>query len=144
MKNKTQVKNSVPDWYKVQVSWRSEQTRSTSSQPRLPVLTTHTVLPGPVNVWSLFPRTYFFLPGAFLRKSVFRRNQGASLRLQSIATGIEGLDCSNAACTNFVRLVQSNCTTYKLIDISVQFLHHELVDLGPFDVRQERGSCTRP
>ena len=63
----------------MQVSWRSEQTRSTSSQPRLPVLTTHTVLPGPVNVWSLFPRTYFFLPGAFFRKTFFRRNQVAPL-----------------------------------------------------------------
>ena len=65
----------------MQVSWRSEQTRSTSSQPRLPVLTTHTVLPGPVNLWSLFPRTYFFLPGAFFRKTFFRRNQVASLRV---------------------------------------------------------------
>ena len=65
----------------MQVSWRSEQTRSTSYPPRLPVLTTHTVLPGPVNLWSLFPRTYFFLPGAFSRKSVFRRNQGAPLRV---------------------------------------------------------------
>ena len=64
----------------MQVSWRSEQTQSTSSQPRLPVLTTHTVLPGPVNLWSLFPRTYFFLPGAFFRKTFFRRKQGASLR----------------------------------------------------------------
>ena len=63
----------------MQVSWRSEQTRSTSSSPRLPVLTTHTVLPGAVNLWVLFPRTYFFLPGAFFRKTLFRRNQVASL-----------------------------------------------------------------
>ena len=62
----------------------SEQTRSTSSSPRLPVLTTHTVLPGPVNLWSLFPRTYFFLPGAFFRKSVFRGNQVAPLRGGSV------------------------------------------------------------
>ena len=52
----------------MQVSWRSEQTRSTSYPPRLPVLTTHTVLPGAVNVWVLFPRTYFFLPDTFFRK----------------------------------------------------------------------------
>ena len=44
-----------------------------------PVLTTHTVLPGAVNLWVLFPRTYFFLPGAFFRKTFFRRNQVASL-----------------------------------------------------------------
>ena len=53
----------------MQVSWRSEQTRSTSSSPRLPVLTTHTVLPGAVNLWALFPRTYFFLPDTFSRKT---------------------------------------------------------------------------
>ena len=64
----------------MQVSWRLEQTCSTSYQPRLPVLTTHTVLPGPINLWSLFPRTYFFLPGAFFRKTFSDRKQGASLR----------------------------------------------------------------
>ena len=42
----------------IQSAWRLEQTRSTSSQARLPVLTTHTVLPG--NLWFLFPRTYLF------------------------------------------------------------------------------------
>ena len=44
-----------------------------------PVLTTHTVLPG--NLWFLFSRTYFFLPGTFFRKTFSDRKQVASLRI---------------------------------------------------------------
>ena len=61
----------------------------------------------------------------------------ATAILQSIAIGIEELDDSKTARTNFVRLVQSNCTTgvfagrdpfpiagwYKLIDKSIQSLY---------------------
>ena len=35
--------------------------------------------PGTVNLLVLFPRTYFFLPDTFFRKTFFRRKQGASL-----------------------------------------------------------------
>ena len=42
--------------------------------------------PGTVNLWVLFPRTYFFLPGAFFRKTFSDRKQGGPLSLSSPST----------------------------------------------------------
>ena len=57
------------------------------------VLTTHTVLPGPVNLWVLFPRTYFFLPDTFSRKTFSDRLRTPPLTLYK---GPQGRLCSQA------------------------------------------------
>ena len=69
-------------------------------------------------------------------------------RFNSIAIGIEGLDCSKAARTNFVRLVPSSCTTgvfpgrdpfpiargYKMIDTPVQSLYGLVLQSRPHSI----------
>ena len=43
--------------------------------------------PGPVNLWFLFPRTYFFLPGTFSRKTFSDRLRTAPLTVAVNAAG---------------------------------------------------------
>ena len=99
----------------MQVSWRSEQTRSTSYLARLPVLTTHTVLPKLDRSFmvSFSPEriSFYLITGHFFRKTFSDRKQGAPLMAAAMSHRF-GMQNSNRR--NYLSDYLSRRTTAKL------------------------------